>query len=184
MIIANIEDKNPKAADGETPLHYAVKNNDFQICKLIIENVKDKNPTDPYGGTCLHYVAWNGNFRICELIILNVKDKNPMDEDGMTPLHFAASMGHLDVVQLIIENIGDNNSTELDAEPLYKCGYDTNGLFVVHQIGNVSRIDFKNSFGQTPYDLASENGHIAVCELINNNLHKTRKTANDGMSND
>ena len=39
MIIEQVEDKNPKVNLDHTPLHFAAKRGNIEICKLILEHV-------------------------------------------------------------------------------------------------------------------------------------------------
>ena len=56
----NIEDKNPKANDGWTPLHSAAWKGHFQVYQAIMDKVEDKNPEDYYGMTPLNLAESNG----------------------------------------------------------------------------------------------------------------------------
>jgi ankyrin repeat protein len=76
--------KNPR---GE--LHYAARNNNMEVCKLIIGQIADKNPINNLGVTPLHYAAENDSLEICQLIIEGLEETNPSDNDGNTPLHCA-----------------------------------------------------------------------------------------------
>ena len=66
LIMKNIWDKNPKAFDGSTPLHEAVKANrshlDYlNVCKVLVENGADKNLTDEKGRTPIAYAYYQNN---------------------------------------------------------------------------------------------------------------------------
>ena len=63
-----------------SPLHIAVQNGHFEICRLIIEKVENKNPTDDYGWTPFHFAARYGFYDICRLFINKVEDKNPANK--------------------------------------------------------------------------------------------------------
>ena len=49
--MAKVADKNPAAACGGTPLHFAACMGRLEMCKVILENVNDKNPVDNNGKT-------------------------------------------------------------------------------------------------------------------------------------
>ena len=51
MIMAKVADKNPAAACGGTPLHFAACMGRLEMCEVILENVNDKNPVDNNGRT-------------------------------------------------------------------------------------------------------------------------------------
>ena len=106
--------------ESMTPLHYAAKEGDFDLCKQILKYAVDKNPRDLFKRTPLHMAAKAGHFLISELIIHNVLMKNPAGLHGNTPLHLAAQNNHLSVCKLIVENIieknplNSNNESPLD----------------------------------------------------------------------
>ena len=62
---------------GDTPLHFAVRNGNWAICRLFINKLKDKNPGSIKGYTPLHYAAMQGYASICGLFVNNLADKNP-----------------------------------------------------------------------------------------------------------
>ena len=103
-----------------TPLHYAAKKGDFDLCKQILKYAEHKNPIDLFKRTPLHMAAKEGHFLICELIIHNVQLKNSAGLHGNTPLHLAAQNNHISVCKLIVENIieknplNSNNESPLD----------------------------------------------------------------------
>ena len=158
ILEAGIDDKNPKTPDnigGFTPLHRAAANNHISVCYLILENTLDANPKDYLKRTPLHYAAMKGQSEVCRFILSKVKEKHPRDVFGDTPLHDAAKYGHLKVCEIILEDMEKSNRVF----PSYG----------------------RNEDGQTPLDLAIEEGYeeiynfLKLCEdlseLISNSTH-------------
>ena len=85
LIFDNVQDKEPKDKEGSTPLHYAAKYGNLEVCRLIIGETDNKNPMNSVGWTPLHCAAQNGHEEICNLISSKVLDKNPTGFDGKTP---------------------------------------------------------------------------------------------------
>ena len=87
-----------------TPLHWAARNGNLDICQLILEKVKNKNPAIAVGcqsgWTPLHFAARYGHIDICRLIIANVDDKHPINDDGETPMDIADRRNHVDIYKL------------------------------------------------------------------------------------
>ena len=50
-IMRHAQDKNPSANNDQTPLHFAAKYCNAELCKLIMDNVDEKNPVDNLGRT-------------------------------------------------------------------------------------------------------------------------------------
>ena len=103
----------------------------------------------------LHLSSWHGNHQLCkELIRLGI-DSNALDnviitQQKETPLHLAAVRGHYKTVQVLLET----------SEP------------------QLTNIVIFNQKGQTAQDLADENGHANVSELIKKNT-KTKRVVED-----
>ena len=101
--------KNPRGELGYTPLHYAARNNNMEVCKLIIGQIADKNPINNLGVTPLHYAAENDSLEICQLIIEGLEETNPSDNDGNTPLHCAVRNFSLEICKLLCQNSNNKN---------------------------------------------------------------------------
>lgn len=109
-----------------TALHYAARNGNVEICKMLIEDGKaDVDAITKAGATALHRAAMMGNYIYCTQLIgilkkfcvgvlghLNVvkllvgakANLQLQDEYGQTALHRAAIRGHLDVCKFLLEH--------------------------------------------------------------------------------
>ena len=101
-------DPNPRNFEGNTPLHLALQNGDFDLCKLILKNAYDKNPIGSNGMSLLHTAAQKGQYENFKFFFEHIKE-NPKDSNDVTPLHLAALNGHFEICKLIIENIQDES---------------------------------------------------------------------------
>ena len=92
----------------------------------------------------LHLAARDGQLEICQLIIENTEDINAPKSSILhfmcTPLHVAAAHGHFEVYECIMSKSKDKN-------PSLGCSDPMNAL-----------------------DMARENGHEAICRLIESTL--------------
>jgi len=87
-----------------TALHYAARNGNEDICKLLIEEGQaDVNAVTKGGATSLHRAALMGHMKIVELLIKHQAQLDLQDEDGQTALHRAAIRGHLDVCKYLLQ---------------------------------------------------------------------------------
>ena len=69
FIIDNIDNKNPRATSGVTPLHMAAKCGNLEVCKLIMATIDELIPEDNNGMTPLHEAAAQNYSEVCEFII-------------------------------------------------------------------------------------------------------------------
>ena len=65
--LTKIYDTNPSNNDEMTPLHFAAKNGDKQICKIIMDVTEDIYPKTNKGISPLQLAAQNGHKKIGEL---------------------------------------------------------------------------------------------------------------------
>lgn len=100
-----------------TALHYAARNGNEEICKLLLEEGRaDVNAITKGGVTPLHRAAMMGHLNICKLLVAAKANLLIQDEDGETALHRAASRGQIEVSRFLIEKepslkqIKDNKS--------------------------------------------------------------------------
>ncbi|XP_037927864.1 ankyrin repeat domain-containing protein 39 [Teleopsis dalmanni] len=111
--------KNGKCMDRDncdyTALHYAARNGNAEICKILVNDGKaDVNAVTKGGVTPLHRAAMMGHLDIVKFLITSKANIMLQDEDGQTVLHRAAARGHLDVIKYLVEirpelkNVKDN----------------------------------------------------------------------------
>jgi NF-kappa-B inhibitor-like protein 2 len=122
-----------KNAKGETRLHEACINGNYQMAKMLIDQGHAINVRDNAGWLPLHEAANHGHKDLVELLLDNgaqsaINDKGGVNCDGITPLFDAASNGHLSVVELLLDRGAkatiktDSDQTPLEA--LEKWRYD------------------------------------------------------------
>ncbi|ARE67259.1 SWPV2-ORF040 [Shearwaterpox virus] len=96
----NIIDKN-----NRTPLFYAVKNNDYDMVKLLLKNGANVNLQDSIGYSCLHIAGiHNSNIEIVDALISYKPDLNSRDWVGRTPLHIFVIESNFEAVKLLLKS--------------------------------------------------------------------------------
>ncbi|XP_055375546.1 ankyrin repeat domain-containing protein 39 [Condylostylus longicornis] len=99
---------NDKDNYGYTALHYAARNNNEEICKmLIVEGQANVNAVTKGGVTPLHRASMMGHLNIVKLLIQNKADLLIQDEDGQTALHRASQNNHLEICEYLQKNCAD-----------------------------------------------------------------------------
>eukprot|EP01018_Ginkgo_biloba_P011034 Gb_30856 [translate_table: standard] len=105
-----------KDRDGQTPLHYAVKQNNEDVVKslLVFPSKKRKHKIDSRdlsGKTPLHIAAAQGNLTLVKSLLSVFRDR-PVDQEqyvrigdflGETALHKAARIGHKQIVEKLLQ---------------------------------------------------------------------------------
>ncbi|KAI4471123.1 tonsoku-like protein [Holotrichia oblita] len=96
-----------KNAKGETQLHTACINGNYDVVKQLIERGHLINVRDNCGWLPLHEACNHGHLDIVKLLVEKgaaVNDRGGIKCDGVTPLHDAAVNGHLEIVEYLMDN--------------------------------------------------------------------------------
>jgi ankyrin repeat protein len=97
-------------ANGNTCIHLASENGNFETLKFLLSQKKiNINSENKDQSTSLHLSCLNGHLNICNLLIENGAKLDCLDSMKRTPLHFASSQGHVEVVRLLIERGADTS---------------------------------------------------------------------------
>ena len=96
LLDINIKDKS-----GCTPLHWAARNNNADVCRSLLRAGCKKNATDNLQRTPLHLAAL-GNSPNCVRVLIKAKaKKNPRDRSMNTPIMTASSYNSIDAILLL-----------------------------------------------------------------------------------
>jgi ankyrin repeat protein len=80
-----IEKVNDEDAYGYTPLLYACRKGDADMCRLLLENGACVKQTTRLGQvSCLHRAILGGHLEIVRLLLQWGADRNAVDKDGRT----------------------------------------------------------------------------------------------------
>lgn len=87
--------------EGTTPLHTAVSQQSFAICKRLLEAGANINARDNQGMTCLHCAVHQDNLNGVNFLLQHAPDVTMADHKGWTALHIAAR-SHVDCVRALL----------------------------------------------------------------------------------
>ena len=107
-------DETYKTKDGETIFHFAVRNPDSQVPKLILDTFRFENIRDEYGYTILHDAVQFGVKETIEFLIesrhkfkINIEERTNY---GRTILHIACWHRDIEIVDLVLKALEQINS--------------------------------------------------------------------------
>ena len=103
---------NARAADGTTPLHWAVHQDDLATVKMLLRAGANVQATNRYGVTPLALAATNGNPAIIDVLLAAGADANAALPEGETVLMTASRTGNEDAIKLLVEHGADVNARE------------------------------------------------------------------------
>ena len=98
---------------GETPLHRAVSENHFEVCKCLIEHGPNVNERTDAGLSPVYLAAENNRALILDYLVDEKHaDVNiPSKVDNMTPLQIAAHKDYYDVCKYLIDHGANARAT-------------------------------------------------------------------------
>src|ERR1700733_3960848 len=170
LIVAGADINAQVNYSGETPLHETCSNNNIEMAKLLINHGADVNSKADHDITPLYNVcSSNGNVELAQLLISHGANINMRDKQwGDTPLQRACSQGYLEVVKLLINHGADINiqNTWKGNTALHKACLQNNLEVARVLINNGADLNVRNHFGETALDLANENKHTQIAELL------------------
>jgi ankyrin repeat protein len=100
-------------ADGTTALHWAVRQNDFELVDRMLRAGASVNAANRYAVTPLKLAAVNGDAKLLARLLDARGDANAASTDGETLLMTAARGGHVDAARLLIERGAEVDAREL-----------------------------------------------------------------------
>lgn len=86
---------------NSTPLHLAVKNNRYEIARLLLENGAEINPRNKHGMTPLHLAAMSGNTEVARMLLSRNARKDVRDHWGQSALMYATKGRHPEIAKLL-----------------------------------------------------------------------------------
>ena len=108
-------DVNSRDSSGYTALHYASRNEFFEMVKILIDNGACVDCVTKAGGDSpLHRSTYIGNLKITEFLIKSGASIELQNNDGQTCLHKAVQQNNKEVVKYLlsvkpnVKNIKDN----------------------------------------------------------------------------
>jgi ankyrin repeat protein len=108
---ADLNARDVRPNEGETPLHHAARTGNVELAALLISKGADPNIAAPSGFTPLHVAAGLNRRAMLEFLLGRNANPNALDRRG-TPLHAATLGGHAAIVALLLERGADPNSRD------------------------------------------------------------------------
>jgi ankyrin repeat protein len=99
-------------ADGSTPLHTAVRQNDLETVDTLLKRGADVKAATRYGVTPMAIAAMNGNAAMLRRLLDAGADPNSATPGGETALMTAARTGNAEAVTLLLERRADMNAAD------------------------------------------------------------------------
>ncbi len=109
----------------------------MEVCRFLLQKGASVDQPDKSGRTALHWASISGHTEAAELLLEHGASLMAETSSKMTPLHGAAEGGRVELIQLFL------------------------GKGPKDDLCNARDVDNK-----TPFDLAVQNKHAAVCKAL------------------
>ena len=159
-----------------TPLHHAAKvGNVADVKELLAQRPQLIGARDTFGGTPLHVAAASGRWGVVEVLVAQGADVNATASNGVTPLHLAASLGHQKVAELLLANGADVNAAdpEWKVTALHSAAGFGRRQMVELLLAKGADVNARNTYGQTPLDVAVCKNQTVVADLLREHAGRT-----------
>lgn len=158
---------NSMSKDNVTPLMVAAHQGHLEAFKIILDAGSNPLATDDGGINAMHLAAREGKIEIVRLLSKNKQLIDSKTWNNSTPFMLAAREGHLEVCLELVKDGADPLATDITGYTAMhhaaKCGKIT----IIRMLSTYGElINSKSKKGDTPLILASEAGHLKVCELL------------------
>jgi ankyrin repeat protein len=163
--------------DNTILLKYAIKENNYKVCKIILDDIKELT-----NNLIFSYAVENNNDIIIELLLNYIYDNNILDEKDQfndTPLNKAAFNGNLELCKYLIYNNVDilgykeneNLNKKLNSTPLYSSVQSNNYKLVKFLLKNGANPNIWSftgfgNIGELPLHIAIENNNYKIAKLL------------------
>ena len=158
--------------DKTTPLHLAVRNQNFNVANTLIEKCGNISQKDGNGNTALHLAVENENDEIVKLLVkydINTECKNL---DGNTALHLAVQRNNEVVVRILgelVQNFDVKNHDRNTA--LHLAVEKENEEIVKYLTEKTKNIETKNARNNTPLHLAIKKENRRITHILLKKAH-------------
>ncbi len=168
-------------ANGDTPLHIAVRKNLPNIAKLLLKNGADIYTTNNSAKNPIIEAVYNNNIKMIEVLRPFFFDINSGFFINMNPLMIAAINNSLDMVKFLIEKLNaDIEKTSFDnLSPLSLAIDPKNEKLVQYLLEKGAKADKTVGYDRTIHSLALKTGNKKIIEMIEKKIEEEKNTENN-----
>ncbi|KAK9057274.1 hypothetical protein SSX86_022109 [Deinandra increscens subsp. villosa] len=161
-------DVNKRGPDGESVISLAIRSGSIDTVRILVES---KCEVDHERDRFLHDAASVNRVDMMEVLCMGYLDLdvNSIDsESGQTPLHVGAIHGNVEVLQFLITLGGDSDVADHNGSTaLHYAAVNGHAEAVDLLLNSCNYVKYAvNTRGKTAFDLAVENGHTNLYNML------------------
>lgn len=128
---ADVEARDVRFNEGETPLHHAARTGRVELARLLVARGANVNTAAPSGFTPLHVASGLNRREMAKYLLDAGANPNAVDMRG-TPLHAATAQGNTEIVELLLQRGADPNAQDrFQNTPLAQLAW-VNSYYLAH----------------------------------------------------
>jgi ankyrin repeat protein len=159
---------NEMDASGMTAIQLAVRDDNFEIIKLLVDSGADVNiGSTRFKFTPLHIAARRGDAALVNLLLANSVDVNRLNHEGTSALHYAVRAGKNEIAALLIANGAEVDIKDFeDYTPLHNAAWNGHLETVELLVSNGADINLASYDGRTAYRCAVAGKSSEVADFL------------------
>ncbi|PVD33506.1 hypothetical protein C0Q70_04762 [Pomacea canaliculata] len=190
---ANINLQN---TSGDTPLHIAVKHNNWMMMEALLSRQATTDVADNDHRSVLHILASYTDFeclseldKILPFLLCNSSDLNKKDEEGNTALHLAAVSGNITFIKKLLYHgaradcVNDQQKTVLHMigmnSQTFSLQWETCYMLIVKKGADVHKTD---SDGNSAIHLAAKHNNWQLVDFLLKHVDDISQPDSDGFN--
>jgi ankyrin repeat protein len=153
--------------DGQTPLHWAVLNDQLPLTSFWLQAGASPAATNFAGQTPLHLAATKGLAEQVKLLLAANAPADIRDTNGWTPLDAAIQAGQSDCIHLLMAKAPAGAHLERGlATPLHEAADGGNVAALAGLLETETNLEVRDELALTPLQVAVLHGHLAAAALL------------------
>ncbi len=153
--------------DGQTPLHWAVLNDQLPLTSFWLQAGASPAATNFAGQTPLHIAATKGLTDQVKLLLAANAPTDIRDTNGWTPLDAAIQAKQTDCIHLLMAKTPAGAHPERGlATPLHEAAASGNVTALAALLDTETNLEARNELAMTPLQVAVLHGHLAAAALL------------------
>ena len=153
--------------DGQTPLHFAVQNNQLPMTAFWLQAGASPVATNLAGQTALHIAAGKNLIEQMKLLLAAHAPTDARDTNGWTPLDAAIHSQNTGAIRLLLsdKSVVPPPGRAI-ATSVHEAASDGNLAALAALTEAANNLEARNELGLTPLQVAVLNGHLAAAALL------------------
>ncbi|XP_073269136.1 protein VAPYRIN-like [Primulina huaijiensis] len=153
---------------GSSPLEAASASGEELIVELLLAHKASPERSEFSTWGPIHLATGNGHVQVLRHLLLKGANPNSLTKDGNTALHLAVEEKRRDCARLLLANAArsDIQNTSDGDTPLHTASTIGDEQMVKLLLHKGANKDIRNKQRKTAYDLAAENGHTNLFDVL------------------